>query len=274
GVYWKNGVIDTLPGSMQIDKVLFVGSNLYFLGELLSGGSGWWENGTANTIPVHGAYAKDIAVSGSGVYILSGTNANGLSGAMFYWKDGKEVDLPKSSFGDGLATGIALSDTSIYADPDVYVCGMLSGILSDTAVYWKNNQLIYLPDGEEADHIAVSGMDVYVVGRSQSSPRQEVYWKNGVEVKLGTQFIATSITVSGNDLYLAGFLGSQTHQACYMKNGLLVNLPGGNAASGIAVNGTDVYACGNTYDTHALLWKNGVVDTLGAGYASGIVIAP
>ena len=141
------------------------------------------------------AWAEDIAVSGSNVYV-AGSEWNGTRYIAKYWKNG----VPVSLTGGTSATGIAVSGS------DVYVSGGEGGV----AKYWKNGTPISLitnggSNVVTANCIAVSGSDVYVAG--QDPFFRATLWKNGDTSYLSDRFnseIAHSIAVSGSDVYVAG----------------------------------------------------------------------
>ena len=105
---------------------------------------------------------------------------------------------------------------------DVYVAGTWGVRWSQTAIYWKNGNLVNLSDlnpnavdtGTTANSIAVSGNDIYVAGSkfrydttNYLSNSIAQYWKNGTPVILTDVShlgYATSIAVAGNDVYVAG----------------------------------------------------------------------
>ncbi len=66
--------------------------------------------------------------------------------------------------------------------PDVYVTGSANGL----AVYWKNDSVVYLPEGGDAVDIYVSGNDVYVGGTSFETGLFPfaAYWKNDTLVMM------------------------------------------------------------------------------------------
>ncbi|HMH34009.1 MAG TPA: hypothetical protein VK543_13310 [Puia sp.] len=269
GVVWVGDSATNFSGAGEITSVSVNGRDIYSLA-----GKVYWKNGVDVTVPDI-LFSSNILVAQNDVFIigasLASSNAGvGTTAAAVYWKNGSMVNLTQN-LPDVVAAstkGIAVSGN------DVYVCGYLYTGYNDTldAVYWKNGQLNYLPDGYMAKCIAVSGSDVYVGGTSLHNG--DVYWKNGVMQILGNASQVNAITTSGSDVYVAGYTAAGPNEACYWKNGQLMPLPEGNAVTGIAVYASDVYCSGNTNSNHACFWKNGVVDTLGVGVTSSIVVGP
>jgi len=162
-------------------------------------------------------------------------------------------------------------------DVDVYMAGLVFNNSNGytKAVYWKNNEPVYLTDGstrELARAIAVSGNDVYVAGTEFTEQRitQAKYWKNGVPVILtdGTkQAGVNSITVAGGDVYVTGYEEAAPKSpfriAKYWKNGVAVDLTDGKSyaiARDLVVSGNDIYVVGTENinpSLHRVYWKNG-----------------
>ena len=118
--------------------------------------------------------------------------------------------------------------------------------------------------------------DIYIVGsqteRTNSANYKPIFWKNGVRQPLlnGGKDIggATSVFVMGTDVYVAGMvsIGSKS-AACVWKNGVPQYLSDGanfGMAYAITGYGTDIYVVG-TDGLNAVIWKNGVKETLWAG---------
>jgi hypothetical protein len=161
--YWKNSnAINLTDGtnSAQAWSIAVSGNDAYAAGNEWNGRSyqdasgntykksvaKYWKNGipTNLTDGTEDAYVKDIAVSGTDVYV-AGTEWNGKS----YQIQGSVYEYRKS-----------------------------------IAKYWKNGKAVNLTDGTEdaeAKSIAISGNDVYVAGMMNG---YATYWKNGVAVKL------------------------------------------------------------------------------------------
>jgi hypothetical protein len=267
GVIWTDKKADSFPNSAQISSVALSGTDVYALD-----GNVYWKNGVPTTLPDI-RISKQILVSGNDVYIIGSslTSDNTATAAAVYWKNGSIVNLTENvpDVVAAFTNGIAVSGS------DVYVCGYLYTGYNDSldAVYWKNGQLNYLPNGYMAKCIAVSGSDVYVGGTSLHNG--DVYWKNGIMQSLGNNAWVNAMVASGSDIYIGGFTNYGPDQGVYWKNGQLASqLPGCNAVTGIAVHGLDVYCSGNVNANDACYWKNGVTDTLGAGAASSIAVQP
>src|SRR5258705_74317 len=106
-----------------------------------------------------------------------------------------------------------VSNTNTSTQVDVYVAGYVSDLSAVIPVYWKNGQVVTLPDGRMwggAASIVVSGTDVYVAGyEDNGSAYVAKYWKNENPVNLPSDVtknaFATSIAISGTDVYAAGY---------------------------------------------------------------------
>jgi hypothetical protein len=135
------------------------------------------------------AFASSIFVSGNDVY--AGGYDQFYKAA--YWKNGSATQLADTNM-------ISNANCLYIYGTDIYVAGWLG----DSAVYWKNGQTYYLPDGlpAQAFSIFVSGTDVYVAGGEDGVAR---YWKNGISTVLqsGNTF-AFSIFVNDGNAYIAG----------------------------------------------------------------------
>ena len=143
----------------------------------------YWKNGKPVNLTdgLQTAVAHAIVISGNDVYLAGSEGGNAV-----FWKNGNSETL---AYGGGFfvpaeATAMAISG------PDVYIAGAVPGAFPGTntghkvAVYWKNGVQVNLtPDSvlSVATDIAVSGSDVYVVGRERDTA---VYWKNGDTVHL------------------------------------------------------------------------------------------
>jgi len=181
----------------------------------------------------------------------------------------------------------------------------------DGLYYWKNGTTTKLRAGFDAAGTAVSGRDVYIMGRFYASDGLKAcYWKNGgglmpLGIKAGStglsRNIITAIAVSGEDDYIAGsYHDERTRKACYWKNGVRVNLPVphnvDSFADAISVVGSDVYVAGGNsggiryytslldelellsdsgppYAYTACYWKNGVRTDLPSGAPDARVTA-
>jgi hypothetical protein len=129
------------------------------------------------------------------------------------------------------------------AGVDIYAAGSVE----NTAVYWKNGDLVRLQGTSEsgetfASGIYVSGKDVYVCG---SVGGKAAYWKNGELLIFPEQVTAYShfppkIYGKDNDVYVSGY--SDRNNTGYWKNGKLVKITNNIAIpTSICVSGNDVY---------------------------------
>jgi len=228
------------------------GSDLYF-----AGGNTYWKNDFAHVLPyVHVSSSSAIAVSDTDVYVVAQIDTPHA----VYFKNDSLIDLTPgivTQLDDAAgATGIAISGS------DIYICGNLH----DTAVFWKNGAVNYLPGGYQAIGIAVSDANVFVAGYNDMN--QPVYWRNGVLHPLQPQDAqVTCIAAFGNDVYVGGATGGVNY-ALYWKNGVSVPLVGGAVDFALLVKGGTIYAAGLADPGLAVYWVNGKMHTLGTGSAS------
>ena len=289
-LYWKNGAASTIPSSSGFlynfgaTALTTAGNNVYIAG-FQPGSTGnniytvvptYWLNGAPTTLPdstgsVVGGSAAAVAVSGSDVY---------LAGIRGY--DGDTSHVPYTT------------ETAAYP------------ITGGVATVWKNGKPASLPDlgsvglvdsgkyaarfySDYVSGIHVSGTNVYVSGGSYYTVAHARYWVNGNPVDLtgnlyyvggdGTDGTptSTSIYASGSDVYVSGFQSTTIGNplAIYWKNGsplfLSTDSLQGSMANAVVVSGTDVYIAGwqniGNY-SRAILWKNGIADTLTSGNTS------
>jgi hypothetical protein len=129
---------------------------------------------------------------------------------------------------------------------DVYISGTLGSGDTTHAVYWKNGNLVMLPDGglpALAGNIVVSGNDVYVAGTRGKSFG---YWRNGNYVSLNDTINSSCIlTVSANDVYVLSTLPNGNHyEGGYYKNGQFSRISTVDSINtdvySLAVNGLDL----------------------------------
>ncbi len=226
------------------------------------------------------------------------TNGNHESGSfsIFAWKDNVYVAGYDSTVAILWKNGmpILLSDgtvptqaTSLFvSNGDVYVVGNEQHADVNKAILWKNGKPQYLSGGSYATSVFVSGDDVYVAG---GNGLRGMVWKNGVEQILfssGDNSYASSIYVAGEDVYVAGYEAQWDYtysfddyvygpaKAMLWKNGVPTPLTNGSQdakANSISVSGDDVYVVGYKGDT-AVIWRNGIANSLGKGYASSVFI--
>ncbi|EHQ29362.1 hypothetical protein [Mucilaginibacter paludis] len=254
----------------------------------------YWKNGsvigTLYTPANTSSQVTGIALMGADVYV-SGTmlTAGYYPLIPVYWKNGVLNYLPHPTVKGGNddlfwhTTGIAISGSDIYISGDNYGEG----------VYWKNGNIIKLPNSEYANGIIVSGTDVYVVGDMYGNPVTTTtyagYWKNGVAVympnpsKISQKALA--IAVKGNDIYVAGDIstGGGNTNAVYWKNGVLTTLSKttgvGVRATGVCIDpNNNLYISGTDagpgqYTTLATYWLNGSETVLStkSSTATGLV---
>ena len=265
GAIWTNDSVQINPNITLYNGVAFANSDLYLLDN-----TGWWLNGTYNALPnVINTSTRSIVINGSDVYVVgsNSTSNSTATAAAIYWKNGTEVNLTQNipNVTNAFTTALFVSGS------DVYVAGILGvNYQNPQGVYWKNGNLVYLPDCYMPAAICVVGNAVYVAG--QSLTQGNAWWVNGTELLLGGNAFVNAMAAGGNDVYVVGFTAYGPDQACYWKNGQLDTLTGGWTATGIAISGSDVYISGNDNNNKAVYWKNGIRHELGDGGTTGIAI--
>jgi hypothetical protein len=259
----------------------------------------YWKNGVAVVLPCNDstAYANDIFVSGTDVYVVGSTFfTNGLNfqWSVVLWKNGVPTIIAQTVLGQA---GGSLNAKSVFVSGnDVYITGHSTNSNGSGGIVklWKNGIATNLTTGATLAHgnsVFVSGTDVYVAGVEFIVGGSGIakYWKNGVATSLSANTNngeAESIFVSGSDVYVAGTEsnGGSYSFAKLWKNGVATTLTAG-AGSGYAhdlcVSGTDVYIAGQDYistgsnSSVAKSWKNGVVTILPSltpGYGTSIAV--
>jgi hypothetical protein len=176
----------------------------------------------------------------------------------------------------------AASANSIYIlNSNVYVAGSLAVNKQPAAgVYWKNGVVNPITGAANLTAIVVSSAHIIVAGETDTVG--EAFWvDNTVDGWFGTSYFTSLYLSPQSDLYITGFAPNQnSSMAVYWSNVGLANwldmniayVPGGTLATGIAVSGSDVYVSGNNLFGQAAYWKNGVINTLGNGVATGIAV--
>ncbi|HCW09073.1 MAG TPA: hypothetical protein DGG95_17080 [Cytophagales bacterium] len=239
----------------------------------------YWKNGEEISLSggeIH-SFAEDIAVSGNDVYVVGTISDVANSEKPLFWKNGVMNSLNVlATFGSksvmtSKANSIAISGS------DIYACGFISdGGSYFQAVYWKNGNMIALPNGnsKQASAISISNNDVYIAASTG-------YWKNEVYKSLPNTDLTSTVMIfgilaSGSDFYVAGTTyNEQSATATLWKNdSIITHLPNNNfinsAARAIAISGTDVYIVGsltNDFSSYTgVYWKNGnLIELTGEG---------
>ncbi len=158
-----------------------------------------------------------------------------------------------------------------------------------TAVYWKNDSIVYLGDGTRfstPEAIFIDSNDVYVGGYEEDSHGNmlAVYWKNGIKVILGNGLFPTyiyDITVNNGTVYAAGVqYTSNGEVATLWVNGTQTTLSSTlnhSRLNAVAVKGNDVYVGGydelTSHTYVAKIWKNGTSEILTSGPTNGEVLS-
>lgn len=247
-----------------------------------------WKNGLPTTLPSPSKIYSNIsaiAVDGIDLYAAGAYFAGSgpYTSVACYWKNGTITALTTPSQ-SAVTSGMVVNKNDVY----------ITGTINEHAVYWKNGNLIGLPEGNfnrsSATDIIINGSDVYICGSvSTNFTTQACYWKNGTLTSVLTLLdnsVASAIKFNGTDMYITGslsvkndVLGTFSGRACYWKNGNIVMLQDGDSkssnASNIAFLNNDIYVVGNAdqYDKQAsaAYWKNGNLTRLtdGKEYSGG-----
>lgn len=232
-VYWKNGVMHTLPQGVNTYAIAVSGNDVYVTGCTYSNGNyiaAYWKNEQLISIgdTTKMSYPSSIAVSGSDVYI-AGSEFTFIPGVelgptyMTLWKNGIEKIITPFA-GDPLSIAIALNGDN------VYITGAFGSVTDQTqAAYWENADLHLLTNNSadaSANAVAINNGDIYFAGKSNN---MAAYWdKSNIEHDLtdpSLKYDATAITFNGTDMYIAGYQDVTTAtNAAYWKNGQIVSL--------------------------------------------------
>jgi hypothetical protein len=272
-VYWKNGVLNSLPLTDGTTTYTYAwisggqsfknGSDLYFY-TTAQASNGlqapvYWKNGVLNSLPLTdgtttytsaSVYQNQAFAVGSDIYFFGTAQPSSGNQVPVYWKNGVLNSLPLSDGTTTYTTAWLQASQYFVVGSDIYfyATAQTSGG-SQTPVYWKNGVLNTLPltDGTNtftnawlgsAQHLVV-GSDVYIYAYAPKADgfTYPVYWKNGV---------LTSLSMTD---------GTNTYKNAWVTAGQSF------------ANGSDVYFCGMAQDTNsnqqsAACWKNDTLMTL------------
>ncbi len=267
--YWQNGVYTHLDPTFShgvAGAIVLSSGDLY-----VSGGSGYWKNGSwvgfNQPSESHKISIGSLAVSGSDVYAVGSITNSSQQTIYGYWLNGGWSPLAEDFPGGLVANN---GGSLIVADGDIYIRGK-SG-------YWKNGTWIPLFVASPAsfsnvNSVEVSGGNVYASGYSTQSNDYPIispcYWINGSLVELAIPQLdmlgglantvvaaVPCMALSGNDIYVGGNLSvaatavsGSTLVPGYWLNGKWVTLPLPSGSSGglvtsIRILGADVYVGG------------------------------
>lgn len=267
-VRYKNGSATIPEYQLQIRGPLFVDGNDIYYPAI----GGYYKNDVL--VPISGAKEVNSIFVKDGVVYAAGSRVP--EGAT-YWKDGLMVKLqPDSSNYKAILRKITVAGSN----NDVYVGGnTYPGDTHAYVSYWKNQVLHVLEKGN-FDDMAVSGMDVHVVG-SLTIPDGGAYWKNDVKQILtgfGNQKPSgmTSVSIWNNDVYITGGHGC----ALYWKNGqAFIEVNPDAYPTGVVVDNGEIIvgvnqgpAQGPGADYIMQIWKGNIPQTWGTGLLHGIYL--
>ncbi len=266
-VYWKNVVPTVLsgirPNQYDANSIAVSGSDVYVAGtetgvfnqfplpNYINSVALYWKNG----VPVYlssdtiGSASLSIAVSGNDVYTAGYSwNPHGLDDnnvpmqewehyeEATYWKNGTAVFLTDGATQQARCSAIKVSGSDVYVAGNIlYDVNNLSSL--QHARYWENGTPVTLPGDlalgigyTNANDIAVSGSDVYVLGMSDTS---NVYWKNSVPVPINFRIgafaaLLKAIDVLSNDVYIGGLQADPANlnmaAECWKNGNLLMTV--------------------------------------------------
>lgn len=182
-----------------------------------------------------------------------------------YWKNGEKIDLFKPMSSEQYSY---LMNKFFKIGNDTYAVGSRLGN-SSKAVYWKNNNLMYLTSEndnnihERALDLYLDGNDLYACGQSyqenDNKTDRAVYWKNGQKIFLTDGLNSGSaykILKFNNDLYITGNDGSP----CYWKNDQKIHVP--FYIRDLKVFNNSLYMLGylpSDTGNITVVWKDGVI---------------
>ncbi|HJA98306.1 MAG TPA: hypothetical protein H9779_01730, partial [Candidatus Alistipes avicola] len=244
---------------------------VYVVGAYNDNTAALWIDGVQQDLSDGGisAVANDVYVTQTGdIYVVGwDTSSTGISRAVL-WTNGQMTYLS-----DG-TKDVQAKSVAVYGG-DVYVAGNEVGT-SNEVYLWKNGVATILPSTAnyaEVGSMAISDNgDIYVAGYDNGP----VVWKNGVKTgeTLGdsaTQLLG--ICLHGSDIYYTGYRTNEDYmyRAMVWKGTQATELTDGSAdclANAVWVSDAgDVYVAGTQSSSPkmALLWKNGVLETLPSG---------
>jgi hypothetical protein len=232
-VYWKNGVMHTLPQGVNTLGITIDGNDVYVTGCIYTNGNyvaAYWKNGQIKIIgdTTKMSYPSSIAINGSDVYIAGSEFTlkpiQNITGPyLTSWKnDVEKVIEPCTSSPESIAIAVNGSD--------VYITGAYGTVTDATqAAYWKNNGMVLLTNNATdatANAMVFNNGGLYLAGKSNN---MAAYWdSHNMEHDItdaSLKYDATAITFNGTDMYLAGYKeGSTETYAVYWKNGTLTAL--------------------------------------------------
>ena len=281
-VIWKNGVVEMLPSSNNVNDVeaysIFVsGDNVYVAGHdgdlaIL------WKDGIVQQTLTDGsnaAQAYSVFVNGNDVYAAGNDGKTAI-----LWKNGELYDPNSSGLTDGTNQAYA---RSVYVHNDnVYVAGYeKNGNGKYVAKLWMNGQILYenLTDGSQngyARSVYVTDGHIYVAGYENNGQANVAkVWKDGTampdDLTDGTENgNGISIFVIDDEtIYVAGYErdgNSNKDVAKLWKVGdpQAESFTNADHAYGysVYVNEDDVYVSGYEKNGDGVyeprLWKNGI----------------
>ncbi|HZY38965.1 MAG TPA: hypothetical protein VFE53_20030 [Mucilaginibacter sp.] len=190
GVLWKNGAANSF-GSAQttVNSITVNNDDVYTSGPDEYSPSGPWiatyyKNQQKVLLYSNGmrAWAYEVAVSGTDIYVAGSVVDDRDSSFAVYWKNGDMHMIGGAGSG---ASSICVSGSDVYT----YGSDLVNG--RRTATYWKNNTAVHLVTNawaeSECNQIRVWGNDVYAVGEAFYTDHgdQATVWKNGVGTIIG-----------------------------------------------------------------------------------------
>lgn len=198
-MYWKNGSPVNLGDNGRAVEIAVEDGDVHMIAletVRFKKIANYWKNNTH--IELRGGdylLTTALTLNNDDVYITGSQliqHGSLSTGTAIYWKNGTLETLAERTY----PTDVAIDNG------DVYISATNFDSSRNAAMYWKNNEEVFLTDGKqksaETTAIAVSNGDVYVAGSYNSDP---VYWKNGTLMNL------EGVNAEASDIFVTRSLG-------------------------------------------------------------------
>ncbi|MEL7268494.1 MAG: IPT/TIG domain-containing protein [Bacteroidota bacterium] len=282
-VIWKNGIQEVILNQAIIREIDVVGTDIFMIGELgpnidqafLFKNDAFNQEVSLEIVPgTNFSRVRDLTAVGEDIIVVGFDFVNTISDpSAVLWKNGARAVL-SSQFNSSIATGIFRDGNKTY----------IVGRDGNNGVIWENGVQKLLEKPNEfsltnPSSVVVEGNTTYVSGYGQNLDNDQfpVVWIDGLLSYLSfSEGTTESIFSYNGDIYVAGRIQNQEgiRVACYWKNGEIVYLTDGSNdayAYDVFIFENDVYVAGFT-DNQAVIWKNGIMTSLGQGRAYSIFV--